>query len=1678
MSLMSTSLETGTSGIAGGHAQAPRLQGTSVGYAAWKPNMNVYLQRNGAEGIHCKPMTADRWSSMNTQAELWATDELDAAMALLSTNTGSSSMPPESDTGKVPDNMKAARKVVTQTVERSRKVYGIIYAALPVELRAQVAHIAQGFAHGLWLWLETKFQSTEEDHVSDLLESWSSLHQDVGESFDAYRARVNELRALLIAADEPPSARMYTQTLTGRLLPMYKQAVLALKVGNKFKDAKTIDWSEVTALINAHERDTNDGSSGKQAAMSASAQRSRFGERTPTPSSMSNGETEAPKCFECGKPGHKARNCRSKPQRQGPGVDRDGYSKNGKSSTTKRTDYSQKSDSKKPFKERAAAAVDFDDTSSGDSDSDVDPEVKPRDKSQGSKKPQHRSYAITYASVLMGGRSISTPTSKNKTPQVGLVSKSATPIQRPALKPVHAPAVSDGKSSSNLESDSPSVAVDRELQESEPVEPTAAVSASALSLPTSIRSKSKRIHDRMDTTWGVDSMASLHCSGNKALFSNMKKCKPVSVQVANHAIVTPMYYGTVKIRVTTSSGKSMIIPIHHVYYHETFAANLLSANVLCDMKWEFHCTSESSYLTTPGGNKIRLSTDGRVSMIKGEHGSVYALGSIVGAKVKDLMRLHEKLGHVPYSHLSRTLKSGKVLDVTKLHFDQQTLDQAKKLIAECSACTAGRVTRSWLGERGLDKGTKPLEAIHMDTYFVTLEDGDRKWIEYGVTMSDPHSGWRYHSAVFSKDAIAGEVIAAIEHAKTQFDRKIKRLYTDGGSEFINQTLKDYCRRHGIELKYAPARTPQLNGIAERSVRSCKDAIRTLLAASRVPWRFWTYAANHATFLWNRTTICKRTGVTPYESLYGKPPSAKHWGVFGCNAWLHVPKEQRSSLAPKAEPCIYLGHSSTQNCACVYVLRTRKVIQSRDVTYRPDSFTFARAISKGDLAIEKAIDEMGTVTNEQTLDDEDEDDSKDENDSSLDSNNESLGHESDAAANQQWDLESIKDQRWYGTGRKREHQYRCAWSGKYDDTWEPADQIRKDAPQAVESFVATLPPPRVSRRIQRVQDSESVKPSEPESDAPDSSVDKNSNPVDEVSESDDPQVHMVMSAMRMMQAPMIQVSVHEHEALLFAIKAGIAKLEMQTPETYRQAVTSPDSTKWKAAMDMEIASCINKGVWEEVKTKDLPAGANVLPCKWVYKVKVDETGAAIQHKSRITPKGFRQKEGKDYFEVFARTGMYKTMRFGLSLAAKWDHELEQLDVPTAFLNADLEEDVYMQLPEGYREGKDGMVLRLKKSLYGLKQSPRNWYIRVSTFILERLGFKATVSDPCLFWKRSKTGRLILIYLFVDDFQGSFHRDDREEWNESKAQLVKEFNTKDMGESKWMLGMRITRDRKARTITLDQEVYVSKALEKYGYSECTTRPTPEVVGAAHQEPTDDQRKPVDRQRYMEITGTLMYAAISTRLDIAHAVFYLASHMLAPTQQHMTAADRVMRYLAGTRSLGLTFGTRNGGVLGDSRGQTRTQVDVCAYADADWANGKGDRRSITGWVSKVNGDPISWASKKQRTVALSTCEAELYAESAAIQEVLWLRGLLKELGLQSHVGSEVFGDNQSAIAVTKNGIKGERTKHVDVKYHFVTETVERGDVRLKWIPTAEQQADIFTKALAQPIFEQLRSQLMARQ
>jgi hypothetical protein len=503
------------------------------------------------------------------------------------------------------------------------------------------------------------------------------------------------------------------------------------------------------------------------------------------------------------------------------------------------------------------------------------------------------------------------------------------------------------------------------------------------------------------------------------------------------------------------------------------------------------------------------------------------------------------------------------------------------------------------------------------------------------------------------------------------------------------------------------------------------------------------------------------------------------------------------------------------------------------------------------------------------------------------------------------------------------------------------------------------------------------------------------------------------------------------------------------------------------MKKEFEACEAQQTWTLMKRSELPAGANVLPVKWVFKKKTNEDGVLTQFKARITPKGFRQKEGVDYFEVFAHTGKYKTLRVALALAAKMDMELNQLDVPSAFVRAELNEEVYMEMPDGFKI--PDTVCKLEKSLYGLKQSPRNWYKLLSSFIREEMGWAPCVSDPCLFKKHSRTGKQMLLFVFVDDMQGIYHRTDAAEWEEDKRKLTARFETKDLGESTWMLGMRITRDRKARTIKLDQELYVTKALEKYGLMECKTARTPaEVNNGAQEDDRDGGGKPTHHQLYMEKVGTLLYAAISTRPDIGHAVNQLTRHMQAPVERHMKAANRVLRYLAGTKDMGLWFGRRR-------RQDDREGAEISAYADSDWGSDKSDRKSITGWIAMVNGDPVSWASKKQKVVALSTCEAELYAEASAMQEVLWLRGLLKELELASGEAATIYGDNQSAIATSKNGIRSERTKHVDIKYQFVTDLVDSGKVKLQWIPTQQQHADILTKALAASVFQGLRAKIM---
>ena len=1683
----------------------PRLQPAAGGYVPWKPKMEVHLARNGADEIHLSVSTANEWRAMSANVKGWATDQVAVAMALAMSGSSSSKAP------VISDEVKGARAVLTALVARSRRVHGVIFASLPDDIAQQAAHLPTGWAFGLWDWLEKKFQNTEDDGVEAMMREWSVLRMEESEAYDSYRARVSTLATRLEHAKEKPTARAYKIAMVDstKVLPMFHASIMAMTEASVFKDPAAVDWDSVAARLNAVERKEAlsqvDGSvmavrgtwaktaaGGNGGGSSASGHRitgtSAGGAGGSVGSSDSNGDRRLPmaqrKCHLCNQLGHLQYWC---PNNEKGKADGPAEASSSVSSSTDSTNHANKSEKD--------------------------------EKGTNKGKRTGRTHAVTAApsnpfDVLSSDDELDESDSEDDDASTC----AHTPSAGAAAAGMRAPAV-DGESGS----------------------PAAAGTPVHASADAALVSKH---------SWGVDTYASQHCCGNRHHFVKLVKCTPMVLTMANKTLLEVTLRGQVRIPVTTADGVGVIMTVDNVYYSDKFSTNLLSMGQLTKRGWELHITPEESYLKMPGGNKVMTKSIGHVSMldvaVPDASAPVCSVGVVNTGDVDQLVRLHERLGHMGFDRMVTVLKSGKTTNLGRLGVDGPAMVLARRRVMECTSCLLGKGQRAAFGHHGVDKGTGPVDTLHMDTYHVALsEPGGRSWTEYGLVVTDPHSEYKWFERVTSKDQVAGRVIAIVRNAQTQSGRQVKRLFADGGTEFINSTLKTFCTDSGIELHYPPARTQQLNGVAERSVGANKNVARTLLHHAGTPHQFWWRAAHHATYVWNRSAVASATGVTPFECLVGRQPDARTWSVFGCDAFCHVPKEQRVTFEPKSQPCIYMGHDHTQNSAMVYVLSTGKIIASRDVVCRETSFANSHALSHGGLPV------AGMVITDS--------DGRDGDEALLQGGD--APHDQDADADEEYEVERVIGRRVQPDGAV---EYLVKWVGcsQQDSSWEPEHFLQRATELIEEYDHATADARRVADDVP--SDDESVggvaaggapvgpsvlpaaggnvpaaggvpvvhvaAPAVPVAPVVPAAPVVPVVPVVPAREfidlsGDDPQpvarpppahvipprglsqrirgfgpdgdhgqVHMCMSAVRDMQTDAQHI--HDTHHVACAVTAGVGLLDQQTPATYREATGGADAGKWRDSMDKEIASCAGLGAWEYVERADLLRGANVLPVKWVYKIKTDEHGNNHLYKSRITPKGFRQKHGQDFFAVYAATGMYKTMRVGLSLAAKWDHELEQLDVPTAFLNATVDEDIYMDVPEGYRAGKETQVCKLKKALYGLKQAPRNWYLLISAFIRDTMGFKACVSDPCLFFKRSRTKRLMLLFLFVDDMQVSFHEEDRAEWSESKVHLVSRFKTKDMGPSTWILGMRITRDRVARTITLDQELYVTKALERYGLTACKVASTPEIAhrdgdasaagshGGSQSSPAPGGvpadatlDAPADRDRYMEIAGTCIYAAVSTRLDCAHAGYALACHMQAPTRRDMQAAERLLRYLAGTRDIGLVFGSRNGGTVGDSRGRLNLQVDVCAFADADWANSKVDRRSITGWVAKLNGDPVSWASKKQRTVALSTCEAELYAEAAAIQEVLWLRGLLTELGLHTQLGSVVFGDNQSAIAVTANGIKGERTKHVDIKYHFITETAERGDIVLKWIPTTEMHADIFTKALAAPLFEHFRKQLMTR-
>lgn len=487
--------------------------------------------------------------------------------------------------------------------------------------------------------------------------------------------------------------------------------------------------------------------------------------------------------------------------------------------------------------------------------------------------------------------------------------------------------------------------------------------------------------------------------------------------------------------------------------------------------------------------------------------------------------------------------------------------------------------------------------------------------------------------------------------------------------------------------------------------------------------------------------------------------------------------------------------------------------------------------------------------------------------------------------------------------------------------------------------------------------------------------------------------------------------------------------------FSEVLNGPEADQWRQAMREELQSFEDNDAWEIV---DVPSNGSIVQCKWVLNKKLD-VNDKVRYRARLVAKGFTQRRGIDYVDTFSPVVKHSTLRMLFALSVQWDMDITHLDVTTAFLNGHLKENIYMKIPEGFVNKSTGKVLKLKRAIYGLKQSSLVWYEKVKDCLLN-FGFEISRFEPCLFTKLSENVKII-VAVYVDDFL--IFSNCNTETEKLKSVLSSEFKLKDLGPVRRYLGMRINVNKECKTITVDQQEYIEQLLLKFDMSDCRTIDTP-IESKLNLKKVEKCDETVPYQR---LIGSLMYLAVLTRPDLSYPLSYLSQFNNGYDETHFNYAKRVLKYLKKTKHYCLTYNKEN--------------VELTGFVDADWASDSLDRKSYTGFCFVMNGSVISWQSRKQKTVSLSSTEAEYVALSEASREAVYLRNLMYEItGRQCAI--KLKCDNQSALKLATSHQAHSRSKHIDVRFHYVRDAVKNKLIDIEYISTQEMPADLLTKGL----------------
>lgn len=1066
--------------------------------------------------------------------------------------------------------------------------------------------------------------------------------------------------------------------------------------------------------------------------------------------------------------------------------------------------------------------------------------------------------------------------------------------------------------------------------------------------------------------WINDTGASFHMTGDKKWLRNYKPFKtPASVTVADDTKCPVLGYGTVVFK----QGEKLI-SVEAAHYAPSFAFNLLSAASIFRFhpKFTLSFSATDCAFITPAGDKLLLG-DKMAHTLWHVPGALPASDTMPSSlpmfcfiarppsssqASKDLSLWHRRCAHASPSAMRVIMRSTVGIPA---------LDTATP-IAHCPACSICQRNRDSF-DTSEAIADRLLALVHIDIGYsdVVGVNGER----YFMSFVDDHT--RRLEVAFLKTRQGTEILQAMQQyvarMQAQCQHRVLRFHSD--NEFDIRIIREWCAQQSIHQTFSTPYTPQMNGRAERVMRTIKNPARTMMLAAALPLTYWPYAVETVVYLRNRLPHRALKGVTPFERWFGRPPNVAHLRVFGCAAYPMLQEGQRESgpWTPRSRCGVFVGYSTRNTFAYKVLLPdTGEIIYSRDVKF----------------------DEENILN---------------------------------------WGQQAI---------------------APTDDLWQDA------TPPAL---AATDPPAKVNSTEPLI---ELPRPPSPPK-IVDPEFDELHALVNSFVEEDDPKgggthdfsyvaLKNNVPCLLVLIAPHVPPKVGQHD--MCSVNGKAMRL--------RTLMDSADWPEWLKAAHSEHQSLFKMGALEGVA--ELPPGRKAIGVKWVFATKCDLEGFIARWKARLVAQGYSMKAGIDFSESFAPVVGLPTLRVLIALAMQFGLHITFLDVTTAYLNAEIEEEVFIRRPplwDLFDSSDKSPYYRVRRALYGMKHSGREWY-RTLTATLKKIGMVQLDKEPCVF-----VSELAILAVYVDDLLVITRTAaDAEKFTNL---LRKTFDMKVSPTSNAFIGLSIQRTPDSTFI--HQQGYIRNVLKQFGdgaIGPAAMPMDPREDYLPHDGTTTQER----RTMYLSKIGQCLWISQVSRPDIAYAVGVLCRYSANPSPQHFDAIDRVFRYLSNTINYGLRY----------TRDATMTDAVVHGYSDADHASVTGIRKSVSGMLLTIAGMTVAWRSKLQQSIVDSSTDAEYIALHYAARETVFLADIIDEMFFYFS-GKQVVArplavhcDNAATIANVKETSGSGSVRYIDIKKKVLQQLSSRKTITVHKIGGKFNVADPLTKPLPAGEIERFRT------